>query len=143
MIRGSLLVLAALAVTPGGCKRILPMHPGFGIDLRRSSDGKYIASFWNCLNDAELPLNAVAVYKAGDGPKGLPAICELKSSKPGQLELKRWEYGTAPPGYKLISCQPLELGQAYDVEAGGSGVGVRRFQLHRDGSVEAVQPACP
>lgn len=120
------------------------MHPGFGIELGRSSDGQYVASFWNCLNEAELPLNGVAVYKAGDGPKGLPAVCKLQSSKPGQLTLKRWEYGTAPTGYKLSgSCAPLEHGQAYDLQATGSGVGVRRFQLRGDGSVEALDPACP
>jgi hypothetical protein len=146
MIRRPLVVLAALTVAlvgcQRGCQRVLPVHPGFGIELTRGGDGQYVASFWNCLNDAELPLNEVAIYRAGDGPKGLPAICKLRSTKYGQLELKRWEYGSAPPGYKLISCTPLEVGQEYDLHASGSGIGVRRFQLRQDGSVEDLEPAC-
>lgn len=100
-------------------------------------------SFWNCQNEAELPVNRVAVYKATEGPNGPPLVCSLESRRPGQLVLKEWEYGTAPPGYALsASCLPLEHGHAYDVRATGSGVGVRQFHVHPNGRVEALGTAC-
>lgn len=124
------------------CKRILPMHPGFGIEIGESG-GRYLFSFSNCLNDAPLPLDEVSIYEDGDGAKDLPAVCRLTSTSFGQQTLKVWEYGTAPPGYKLATgCRGLERGRAYDAHAMGSGVGIRRFQLRKDGSVETLEPAC-
>ena len=131
-----------IGVTSLSCKRILPMHPGFGIEIREKG-GRHMFSFSNCLNDAPLPLDEVAIYEAGDGPKGLPAVCRLKSMNFGQRTLETWEYNTAPAGYYLAAtCGALKREQTYDVQATGSGVGIRRFQLRKDGSVETLEPAC-
>jgi hypothetical protein len=117
------------------------MRPEIGIKLERVGDD-YVISFTNCLNDEKLPVDEVGVYNAGDGPKGMPALCELASSKYGQLVLGAWTYGTTPRGYRLVKCAPMAQGRTYDVHASGSGDGVRSFQIESDGNVKALEPAC-
>ena len=125
-----------------GCKYFLPMHPKIGIEVQQDGWGGYVLTFTNCLNDAELPIDEVEVYNAGEGQKGGVPICQLVSGEPGRHPLKVWKYGKAPTGYELKKCAPLTPGKTYDAHASGSGIGVRRFALAKDGKVSAQGSKC-
>ena len=141
MARQVLLCILAASCVLVSCKRILPMRPELGIKLE-SAGSDYVVSFTNCLNDQPLPIDEVGIYKNGDGPRGLPALCELVSTQYGQHVLNSWTYGTTPPGYRLGKCAAMSTGETYEIHASGSGDGVRRFQLQNGGEVKALEPVC-
>jgi hypothetical protein len=126
-----------------GCRRCAPTHPQIGIEIR-NTNGFTVFSFGDCLGTVALPINKVAVYAGNDGPEGRPPICKLvvAGERYGQVVLDSWQYGSEPPGYKLLNCRPLEQNKRYDVHASGSGLGVRRFLVRQDGTAQPVMARC-
>lgn len=90
----------------------------------------------------EVPKDSVAVMRAGQTRRSAQPICEIKSSPLDKPPLRRWKYGSAPPGFEVTHCEPLRPGR-YRIFIVGTGYGTREFTVLADGSFQWATAACP
>jgi hypothetical protein len=101
-----------------------------------SRDGRVFFSIFSCAVPwHDLPLDELSVRRADRTSPGSDHECRLVPTGYAKV-LARWEYGTAPDGYRLTGdCRPLARGERYEVEVTAVGLGRRSFQLTDDGDL--------
>lgn len=113
----------------------------------KNSDGVYVVSLRNCLNDHELTMAEIEVFR-GDEREGRVVwgdpICNVvhRPSRNDPEAVSEWEYGEAPPGYaKEGACPPMVPGATYLVSVLPPTVG--RLEIERRGRAKVKGYRCP
>jgi hypothetical protein len=156
MIRSPVAVVAVAAISWTGtmCSR----GTGSGAATPSSSKGPA----WQPLTE---PITRVGVKKVGEKlvfelglcgeeSSGIPTsrlevvgdnriLCKAEE-KEGVVApfVTRWEYGTAPSGFEVTKCQPLEVGHRYSVCSIGGGGGCSDFELDAQGEPRLTKDDC-
>jgi hypothetical protein len=90
---------------------------------------------------ARFQTRAIRVYRAGEGPRGLPPVCEVLLDKKAQeiedaeMNVPTWKYGSVPPGWTKRRCEALVAGD-YEIHVTAAGSGVRWFSVGEHGNLE-------
>ena len=131
-----------LTLVPPGCPKGIP-HPILGVTVERRID-RDVFTFHECGSPSEpVPILGVSVVRRKPGTEDEELICQVRYVGEKATIEKAWAYGSVPPGYKSVGCQPLVRGTTYLISIlGYGGTGGGAFILNERGAPRIVGDHC-